>query len=352
MSALRCSTASAACCSGVSQSMSRAAVVAARFAAAARATSNGARSSQRGVLIRTQRRRGRYASTDGELMWARLPRQQRRRRREGAPAKLPVHLGRAAPRPLPVACLGVWRGAMAAKPYSFDQNDSELHILLPLDAAYKANKDVVFTLTPNSLTLGIKGQARCGCLAALAQRALRASRAQAPVIDEALWSIVKRDDSLWEVDTRGGQRVVVVTLAKATPAAWDFLLKAEVRAAEATLRFRRLPRLSCCAAGARRTCRPTPRRRRKSSSTSPSAVSPRGVSRSVCTAVLRRVPQRTSVSCARASLGARPAACRGTSKAPSFTASSPASCAKVTTQNGCTCGACEPATHPCLPRRR
>jgi hypothetical protein len=40
---------------------------------------------------------------------------------------------------------------------------------------------------------------------------------------------VKRDDSLWEVDTRGGQRVVVVTLAKATPAAWDFLLKSEVR---------------------------------------------------------------------------------------------------------------------------
>ena len=49
---------------------------------------------------------------------------------------------------------------MAAKPYSFDQTDSELHILLPLDATYKSN-DVVFVLTPNSLTLGIKGQARC-----------------------------------------------------------------------------------------------------------------------------------------------------------------------------------------------
>ena len=97
---------------------------------------------------------------------------------------------------------------MTAKPYSFDQNDTELHVLLPLAAAYKA-KDVVFSLSPNSLTLGIKGQP--------------------PVIDEALWGTVKRDDSLWEVDTRGGERVVVVTLAKATPATWDFLLKSEVR---------------------------------------------------------------------------------------------------------------------------
>jgi len=48
---------------------------------------------------------------------------------------------------------------MAAKPYTFDQSDSEVHILLPLDAAYKA-KDVVFSLTPSALTLGIKGQAR------------------------------------------------------------------------------------------------------------------------------------------------------------------------------------------------
>lgn len=300
--------------------------------------SGRARDKQRGalfssVLRRTQRRRGRYASTKRTASCCGLDchvSSAAAARHEGAPpAKLPVRLGRAAPRPLPVACLGVWRGAMAAKPYSFDQNDSELHILLPLDAAYKANKDVVFTLTPNSLTLGIKGQARCCCLTALAQRAPRASRAQAPVIDEALWSIVKRDDSLWEVDTRGGQRVVVVTLAKATPAAWDFLLKSEVQSPP--LRFHSLPRLSCCAAGARRTCRPTPRRRPRSSSTSPSAVSPRGASPSACTAMLRPVPQRTSASCARASPGARPAGCRATSKAPSSTASSPASCAKVTT---------------------
>ena len=63
---------------------------------------------------------------------------------------------------------------MAAKPYSFDQTDSELHILLPLEAAYKA-KDVVFTLSPNSLTLGIKGQARA-CLRRVAQRVLSALR--------------------------------------------------------------------------------------------------------------------------------------------------------------------------------
>ena len=48
---------------------------------------------------------------------------------------------------------------MAAKPYSHDQTDTEMHILLPLDAAFKA-KDVVFELTPTSLKLGIKGQAR------------------------------------------------------------------------------------------------------------------------------------------------------------------------------------------------
>ena len=52
---------------------------------------------------------------------------------------------------------------------------------------------------------------------------------------------MKRDDSLWEVDTRGGQRVVVVTLAKATPATWDFLLKSEVLLTD-RVRFRRLPR--------------------------------------------------------------------------------------------------------------
>ena len=60
---------------------------------------------------------------------------------------------------------------MAAKPYSFDQTDTEVHILLPLDAAYKA-KDIVFSLSPNALTLGIKGQARV-CLRRVAARAER-----------------------------------------------------------------------------------------------------------------------------------------------------------------------------------
>ena len=59
---------------------------------------------------------------------------------------------------------------MAAKPYSFDQTDTEVHILLPLDAAYKA-KDIVFSLSPNALTLGIKGQARV-CLRVVARRVL------------------------------------------------------------------------------------------------------------------------------------------------------------------------------------
>lgn len=34
---------------------------------------------------------------------------------------------------------------------------------------------------------------------------------------------------MWEVETRGGQRTLVVTLIKAPAGAWDFLLKKEVR---------------------------------------------------------------------------------------------------------------------------
>jgi hypothetical protein len=49
------------------------------------------------------------------------------------------------------------------------------------------------------------------------------------VISEPLWGTVKTDDSLWEMESRGGVRTLVVTLVKATAAAWDFLLKSEAR---------------------------------------------------------------------------------------------------------------------------
>jgi hypothetical protein len=55
----------------------------------------------------------------------------------------------------------------AAKPYTMEQTEGELRVLMPLPAAVKA-KDVVFKLTPSHLTLGVKGEARCarrcGCI--------------------------------------------------------------------------------------------------------------------------------------------------------------------------------------------
>ncbi len=69
----------------------------------------------------------------------------------------------------------------------------------------------------------------CACVRCVLTRQ-RALCAQPPVINnEALWGRVKPDDSLWEVETRGSERVVVVTLVKAAADAWDFLLKSEAR---------------------------------------------------------------------------------------------------------------------------
>jgi hypothetical protein len=125
----------------------------------------------------------------------------------------------------------------AAKPYTMEQTEGELRVLLPLPAAVKA-KDVVFKLTPSHLTLGVKGEARCarrcGCIrsalaCAHALTLLPRAVSQPPVIDEPLWGTAKTDDSLWEVETRGGQRTLVLTVAKASNATWDFLLKSEAR---------------------------------------------------------------------------------------------------------------------------
>jgi len=92
------------------------------------------------------------------------------------------------------------------KPYSWDQTAEEVHINIPIEAAIKG-KDVVFTLAPNSLKVGIKGQPL--------------------LIDDELIGTVKTDDSLWEIDSVDGKRCLVVTLVKAKGEQWDFLLKSE-----------------------------------------------------------------------------------------------------------------------------
>jgi hypothetical protein len=69
--------------------------------------------------------------------------------------------------------------------------------------------------------------------------------AQPPLIAEALWGTVKTDDSLWEVETRAGQRTLVATLVKTSPGTWDFLLKSEARGGHcARGRARQPPRLA------------------------------------------------------------------------------------------------------------
>ena len=63
-----------------------------------------------------------------------------------------------APSRLSLALLALFAMA-AAKPYTWEQTDTDVTILLPMAAALKS-KDVVFSLTPTVLTLGFKGQAR------------------------------------------------------------------------------------------------------------------------------------------------------------------------------------------------
>ncbi len=52
----------------------------------------------------------------------------------------------------------------APKPYTWEDSEAEVKLLLPVEAGVKG-KDVVYTLTPNALTLGIKGQARSAACA-------------------------------------------------------------------------------------------------------------------------------------------------------------------------------------------
>lgn len=99
----------------------------------------------------------------------------------------------------------------AGNAYTWEQSESEVKVIVtPIPDSIKA-KDVVYGLTHKAeLKLGLKGQPL--------------------LIDEKLWSQVKVDDSLFEIEAVDGRRSLVVTLCKAPPGKdWDFLLLSQVR---------------------------------------------------------------------------------------------------------------------------
>jgi tetratricopeptide (TPR) repeat protein len=86
--------------------------------------------------------------------------------------------------------------------YSWAEDRESISIFMPIGLV--RGKDVIYKLSPTSLTIGIKGSA--------------------PVIDGAIFSTVKPDDSLWEIDVVEGQRKVIATLQKAKAELWGSLL--------------------------------------------------------------------------------------------------------------------------------
>ena len=93
------------------------------------------------------------------------------------------------------------------KGYTWTQTDKDVTITMPIEAAIKS-KDIVYKLAPKTLTMGIKGKE--------------------PLIDGELLGTAKPDDSIWEIDTVDGKRVVKAVLRKAVEYnRWEYLLKAE-----------------------------------------------------------------------------------------------------------------------------
>jgi hypothetical protein len=88
--------------------------------------------------------------------------------------------------------------------YTWAQNRELLTVYIPIGEV--KTKDVVYKLTPKTLCIGIKGSA--------------------PVLDCELFSTVKPDESLWEVEIIEGQRNVAAKLHKAKSQNWPSLLKA------------------------------------------------------------------------------------------------------------------------------
>jgi hypothetical protein len=93
------------------------------------------------------------------------------------------------------------------KGYSWTQTDRDVTITMPIGANIKS-KDISYKLSPKALVMGLKGQT--------------------PLIDGDLLSTAKPDDSLWEIETASGQRIVKAVLRKAVEHThWEFLLKSE-----------------------------------------------------------------------------------------------------------------------------
>ena len=89
--------------------------------------------------------------------------------------------------------------------YSWSQDRETVTITMPIGDV--KGKDVIYKLSPLSLSMGTKGST--------------------PFIDGELLQTVKPDESIWEVETVKGQRSVVAKLHKAQALPWGSLLKAK-----------------------------------------------------------------------------------------------------------------------------
>jgi len=102
--------------------------------------------------------------------------------------------------------------------YSWEKGEEEggeLTVLVPIEAGIKA-KDLDVVISLKQLKVGVKGQE--------------------PVIDDVPFRTLEIDDCSWEIDTRDGQRCVVLTLAKKGKwDNWEYLLKCEDLPADTTV---------------------------------------------------------------------------------------------------------------------
>ena len=89
--------------------------------------------------------------------------------------------------------------------YSWTQTSEQITIFMPICTAIKP-RDILYELTPTTLTLGVKGEQ--------------------PVIDGLMYNAVRTDESWWEIDTVDGKRSVKLMIQKETQREqWKVLLK-------------------------------------------------------------------------------------------------------------------------------
>ena len=109
-------------------------------------------------------------------------------------------------------------GGDAGAPFTFKDDGTTAIVTMPIGEDVRG-KDVAFELSSTELTLGVKGEAP-------------------PAIDgEALWGIVRPDDSYWEIDDLDGvgRCVVLELIKKDTYKAWDYLLKSQYTPPDTTV---------------------------------------------------------------------------------------------------------------------